>query len=164
MRNLLTREVAGLLGTKPSGLAHARQTWGVLPFRLGRRGTGNSSIWTPMQTLALLVAKCLNQRGVTHREAGRVVELLWTMTPAELETAFGEGRTCLLVCLERVLPRFLHPDAILSNENIQYDVLARLGVRPWGLNVKTVWDKIEQEVAKLPAPARRGMQVEEACH
>lgn len=164
MRTMLrTKELTALLGFTDRALEQLRQDCRLQPHRPGRPGKGNGALWTLPQAMALLVGKALRTHGVVRREFKAAMLYFWLMPQNELLAKFAEGRTHLLVVGERCLPRLVGADAIANNEHIPYQLLAQLGVRAWGLNIKTIWDNVQEAVAKLPEPVHLGVRFQEAC-
>ncbi len=93
----------------------------VRPVLQGK-GQGSMSIYTVQQVWAIGIAKAIKSGGQSLDVALQASAILEGMTPKQVERAFDEGRTCLLVVTvdgePNIMPRLVGPSAIIDNPHL----------------------------------------------
>lgn len=120
------------------------------------RGTGTSTILTAQQVWSIGIAKSLRTSGVGMDVCRRVASYLESLTAAQIEKAFAEGRTCLLIIRiddgADFLPRLMSPDAISDNPKMieaRKDAEANGLTMTWvGIDVRPMLNQILCRVAE----------------
>jgi hypothetical protein len=102
-------------------------TWyvrkGIVNPAMPGRGQGSMNIFTVQQVWAIGIAKSIRGGGQPLEVAMQAATILEKLTPKQVETAFAEGRTCLLVVSVdgqmEIMPRLVSPSAIIDNPHLR---------------------------------------------
>jgi hypothetical protein len=154
-------------GVPPGTIATWRARGVILAAIPGRNGA-ESDLWSPIQCLALAVARGLRRRQVRPRDCYQLLGYLWMLHRPELEREFARGAHYLMLAATArngigVLPRLVIQEAVTANPNIDYGAAAALGVQPSYLDLLPIWrailakfDAIGVEAGGTPKQVRQG--------
>jgi hypothetical protein len=119
---------------------------------IGRKG----QIFSVQQAWAIGIAKSVRAGGQSMEIAVAIANFLASLRPIAVETAFAEGRTCLMVTNtdgELMLkPRLLAADSITANPELKRAqrkaVRAGKTLQFYGLDVRPMLDQLVAAVTK----------------
>jgi hypothetical protein len=157
-----TSQLCALTGVPVGTLKRLRSQGSVLAAQPGQRGRGHSDLWAVEQALALGVARGLRSSGCVTADAEEVLKYLWDFSAKDLERAFKEGRTCLMLVVTlqgtHCLPTLVTRDAILANKDIndQRATAMSLGIKPSALDVEAIWRFFLQQAAAVGVELPKG--------
>lgn len=156
------------------GMPLSTWTWyvrkGIVNPALPGKGQGSMNVFTVQQVWAIGIAKAIRGGGQPLEVAMQAASILEELTPKQVETAFAEGRTCLLVISVdgkmEIMPRLVGPSAIIDNPHLRS---ARAEAEKngqtlmfFGIDTKPMLDQIvnrveesKKQTAQRKAPAKR---------
>jgi hypothetical protein len=133
---------------------------GIVRPLVNRQGRGNHRLFGIVEVLAIAMLRGLHAAGFSLKAAGNVAERLLNMTQVDLDLAFAEGRTHLMILQDKVSEGLVTRQMIVDAANINPPLAAALHLLPSGVDVKALFDRIVTAV-ELQAAEESAEQV--AC-
>jgi DNA-binding transcriptional MerR regulator len=157
MRHLSATEVCELLSVPHRTLANWVDA-GVIKPIVDPGGRGNRRKFSITDVLAVGVGRGLRVNGLSLDVVGDVTEVLLSHDEAKLHRAFREGRTCIMICGDKVFRQLVQPESILANKHVDYSILKTGGLMPIAVNVARAFDKLLSAVAAADAKAQKSRE------
>lgn len=141
MEKLSSEETSHLTGTPPGTLRRLQQ------LRLIPSSGGLSRV----QVLGIAVSRGLAARGCDQEKHADIFSLFMAMTQEELESCLARGERYVAVFGTKPEPNLIRMEDVTKNPGVQAGAAFMAGLLPALIDVQSVWENINRELAKLRA-------------
>jgi hypothetical protein len=115
---------------------------GIVRPLVSRKGSGNHRLFGVIEVLAVAMLRGLHASGFSLRAAGNEAERILNLNQMDLDLAFSEGRTHLMILWHEVSASLVTRQTIVDASSINPPLAAALHLLPSGVDVKALFDRI----------------------